>query len=748
MFKPRTINAVFLLPCSLAVSLACYANPLEGNQLKPVEVASTVQANNTQVSNEQATVKNTFVTFSAYQVDEALLNIITNMSTYCREVELGKDELQCGPYSDAEWKTVEPLIAELTDHQYQARKGLDSASLPNLALDEVKLNEANPYIAPMTSELVTIAQQQSEQGNIRAYQEQVPSRLVAAGVSETEDWLSEAFGGAQFDLGVSLAKGSKWQVDQVESLFPFWQADDKSLWFIQAGAVFNQDDFHGRDFSHIGTGYRQLAEDEYYGVNTFIDYDRQRYHRRMSLGVEYGVGYGNMSSNFYFPLSNWKDSPDEYEGMSSLVEKPAKGWDLTLESYLPMDTRWKLSGTAGQYLGRYVEHRDGSNPTKNPLRFELNTEFKPTKELAFSLGYQNEEGASEQWIAGVNYTLSLGGFYEPERREVFQSSLPKQDRLTDFVERDHNIVLEYKQKYAEISIRLPESVVVAENSQQSLAEWMEVKGGPDIVSYTWLGTANSYLDSQSASVPLFTAPSYSYDGNNTLSLKVRYKLKSGQVKESNTMSITVTDSKFLESISFEPETATAGESIVASALLSKAVADIPVTYQITAEDLTSLTLDGETLELEPNQANFVYQTVTNEEGIAELVLLSHVAQSVTVTAIYDQNEQDAKQGNIEWLKGSVYRVDLFHEGHHLDEDLFTTEAITAYVFEDEAAVLDLSQYSFQWFRREHDTQNEFTKVANANQQKYVLKGEDQGFQFKVQVTKKKTSDSKSATNNK
>ncbi|MCW1888888.1 hypothetical protein OK016_00445 [Vibrio chagasii] len=37
--------------------------------------------------------------------------------------------------------------------------------------------------------------------------------------------------------------------------------------------------------------------------------------------------------------------------------------DLTLESYLPMDTRWKLSGTAGQYLGRY-EHRDGSNPTK------------------------------------------------------------------------------------------------------------------------------------------------------------------------------------------------------------------------------------------------------------------------------------------------------------------------------------------------------------------------------------------------
>ncbi len=42
---------------------------------------------------------------------------------------------------------------------------------------------------------------------------------------------------------------------------------------------------------------------------------------------------------------------------------------------------------------------------------------------------------------------------------------------------------------------------------------MEVKGGPDIVSCTWLGTANPYLNSQSASVPLFTAPSYRYDGN-------------------------------------------------------------------------------------------------------------------------------------------------------------------------------------------------------------------------------------------
>ncbi|MCZ8499427.1 hypothetical protein O9929_21400 [Vibrio lentus] len=46
----------------------------------------------------------------------------------------------------------------------------------------------------------------------------------------------------------------------------------------------------------------------------------------------------------------------------------------------------------------------------------------------------------------------------------------------------------------------------------------------------------------------------------------------------------------------------------------------------------------------------------------------------------------------------VYRVDLFHEGHHLDEDLFTTEAITAYGNEDEAAVLDLLNTRSNGFR--------------------------------------------------
>ena len=194
-----------------------------------------------------------------------------------------------------------------------------------------------------------------------------------------------------------------------------------------------------------------------------------------------------------------------------------------------------------------MEHSDGSLPSKNPYHFSLSTEFHPDPAWAFSLGYQTEQGAKEQWIAGINYSLSLSGLYEGERRLSQQSLLPKPERLTDFVQRDHNMVLEYKQKFAEISIRLPESALVTELSQQMLSSWMEVKGGADIVSYQWQGDAANYLNDIQASSPTFIAPAYRYDANNTLSLSVSYKLRSGQIKQSNTMKITVTDSKVLES---------------------------------------------------------------------------------------------------------------------------------------------------------------------------------------------------------
>ncbi|HHB1596069.1 TPA: inverse autotransporter beta domain-containing protein [Vibrio campbellii] len=737
MLLKRIIHSLFVLSCL----------PISSHSVLAHEKNIVDEASREQVSHSASKVeKNTVVTFSFYGDEERQLQALLNLGTYCREdiQPSGATLIQCGPYTPELWKIAEPLVYEITDNNYQVTETLIDA-LPNLGLQDNSSDEVSPYLNTFTSELVAISQQQYEMGNTKAYQEQLPSRLVANGVSTTEQWLSEQWEDANFDIGLSLNKGNQWAFDHFETLLPFWDQNGRALWFMQTGAVFNRENFHGRDFAHLGLGYRQLDDSQFFGVNGFFDYDLSRQHTRVSVGAEYGLDYGTFSTNAYFPLSNWKDSPDHYEGMNSLVEKAAKGWDLNLETYLPLDTRWKFGLTAGQYLGRYVEHSDGSLPSKNPYYFSLSTEFRPDPAWAFSLGYQTEQGAKEQWIAGINYTLSLSGLYEGERRLSQQSLLPKPERLTDFVQRDHNMVLEYKQKFAEISIRLPESALVTELSQQMLSSWMEVKGGADIVSYQWQGDAANYLNDIQASSPTFIAPAYRYDANNTLSLSVSYKLRSGQIKQSNTMKITVTDSKVLESLDFSPARAVAGERITATAKLSVAAASAPIAFELSAESLLGLNINGEVPILKDGQTTIIVNTTTDEEGVAELVLLSEEANKVKITAIYHDDRDHAKQGIVEWAKAKQYQIKIFRgqqeiigSGNESSDPLFTHHTLTAELFEDGESINDTSNFVFQWWRRAHDKSGDFEKIAGASGKNYQLTGADQGFQIKVTANQKTT----------
>ena len=734
MMLQRIVGFSLVVPCVYLISNTAWAETPNALNDRKITVHTEEQTKHTQ--------PDVYVKFVFYGDEEEKLQTLLNMGTYCREEiqPSGATQIQCGPYTAEQWQTIQPLIYDITNDNYQLFQ-VAGDHLPSLDLMVEQKKPNRPYLNALTGELVTISQQQYQNGNLQAYQDQLPSRAVASGVALSEQWLSQAWGDAKFDIGLSLNAGHQWAFDHVEALLPFWQQNEQSLWFVQAGALFNRDNFHGRDFAHIGLGYRQLDEDQYFGINSFIDYDLSRQHRRMSIGAEYGINYFTFTSNVYFPISDWKDSPDLYEGMNSLVERAAKGWDLSLDTYLPIDNRVKFNLTAGQYLGRYVEHMDGSLPSEDPYHFSVNAEFNPAPEWGLTLGYQREQGAKDQYFAGVNYTLSLSGLYQGEHRQSHQSLIPKKERLTEFVQRDHNMVLEYKQKYADISIRLPESALVEENSQQLVANWMEVKGGADIVSYQWQGEAAQYLNDTQSAKPIFQVPAYRYDGLNQLSLQVVYQLRSGEVKQSNVMKIKVTDSKVLESLEFVPSSALAGENIIAKAKLSKAVKDVPMAFEITAENLQDLTVNGEPIELNQQQNILQLEAKTDDQGIAQLVLNSDKGQKVTVNAIYDHNREESQSGEIEWTQKTRYQVRIFHAGLEVGKNesesqpLMTLQTLSAHVFEEEgAAITDVSEFKFQWWRRAHDSHGEFEKITGATQQRYRLKGQDQGYQFKVTAT--------------
>ena len=78
------------------------------------------------------------------------------------------------------------------------------------------------------------------------------------------------------------------------------------------------------------------------GVNTFIDHDLSRSHTRIGVGAEYWRDYLKLSANGYIRASGWKKSPD----IEDYQERPANGWDIRAEGYLPA---WPQLGASLMY---------------------------------------------------------------------------------------------------------------------------------------------------------------------------------------------------------------------------------------------------------------------------------------------------------------------------------------------------------------------------------------------------------------
>lgn len=76
---------------------------------------------------------------------------------------------------------------------------------------------------------------------------------------------------------VTLDENLLFKSGELDLLIPFAiqnNADGKpqSSWFVQPGVVLNDDEtYSGRDFAHIGIGYRWHNDRHFYGVNAFYE---------------------------------------------------------------------------------------------------------------------------------------------------------------------------------------------------------------------------------------------------------------------------------------------------------------------------------------------------------------------------------------------------------------------------------------------------------------------------------------------
>ncbi|HEB1799677.1 TPA: inverse autotransporter beta domain-containing protein [Escherichia albertii] len=269
------------------------------------------------------------------------------------------------------------------------------------------------------------------------YAEDMARGWVASSASaQASDWLSR-WGTAQVSLGIDEDFSLK--SSSVDFLHPWYETPNN--------LVFSQHTLHRTDDrtqTNHGIGWRYFASDWMSGANLFIDHDLTRYHTRTGMGIEYWRDYLKLGGNAYLRLSNWRSAPEldnDYEA------RPANGWDLRAEGWLPV---WPQLGgklVFEQYYGDEVALFGKDERQNDPYSITAGLSYTPVPLISFSAEQrQGKQGENDTKI-GMELTLQTGHSLQkqldPDEVAARRSLVGSRYELVD---RNNNIILEYRKK--------------------------------------------------------------------------------------------------------------------------------------------------------------------------------------------------------------------------------------------------------------------------------------------------------------
>ncbi|HCN2870711.1 TPA: inverse autotransporter beta domain-containing protein [Escherichia coli] len=271
--------------------------------------------------------------------------------------------------------------------------------------------------------------------------------LSTQATKEVVDWLQQ-YGNARIKLNVDDSFSLK--DSSFDFLYPWLDTQDYVL-FSQT-SLHRTDD---RNQTNIGLGIRHFTPDNaMLGANVFYDYDLSRSHSRAGFGVEYWRDYFRFGVNTYFGLSDWKDSRD----IDDYLERPANGWDFSAEGWLPAYPQLGASIQFEKYYGKNVGLFGSDNLQENPYAVTGGISYTPVPLIKFSAQHKQGQSNVHDTTFGVEFNYRPGvSLAEQLSSDNVAVMREVQNRRYDFVERNNNIVLEYKKKHA-LKISLPESV--------------------------------------------------------------------------------------------------------------------------------------------------------------------------------------------------------------------------------------------------------------------------------------------------
>lgn len=278
------------------------------------------------------------------------------------------------------------------------------------------------------------------------------------------DWLSR-FGTARITLGVDEDFSLK--NSQFDFLHPWYKTPDNLF--------FSQHTLHRTDERtqiNNGLGWRHFTPTWMSGINFFFDHDLSRYHSRAGIGAEYWRDYLKLSSNGYLRLTNWRSAPEldnDYEA------RPANGWDVRAESWLPA---WPHLGgklVYEQYYGDEVALFDKDDRQSNPHAITAGLNYTPFPLMTFSAEQrQGKQGENDTRFA-VDFTWQPGSAMQ---KQLDPNEVAARRSLAgshyDLVDRNNNIVLEYRKKEL-VRLTLTDPVTGKSGEVKSLVSSLQTK---------------------------------------------------------------------------------------------------------------------------------------------------------------------------------------------------------------------------------------------------------------------------------
>ncbi|WNN54752.1 invasin domain 3-containing protein (plasmid) [Hafnia alvei] len=318
------------------------------------------------------------------------------------------------------------------------KSSTDKAGADESATSSTRGDEGDNRLASGAMQMGSLLSQDNTSDAAINYARSIGEGLIN---QQVNDWLNQ-YGNAKVSLGTHQNLSG-------DILVPVYETD-QNLVFSQVGARTNQD----RNTVNLGFGYRQYLNDWMLGINTFYDYDYTGKNKRIGVGTEAWTDYLKLAANGYIRQTNWHQS--KLDDMEDYDERPANGFDLRANAYLPSWPNWGGSLKYEQYFGKGVSVAESASPDSlkdNPVVVTAGVDYTPFPLMTLSA--KRSIGDSNETNVGLDFTYRFG---VPWEQQIDPDSVGLMRSLVgskyDFVDRNYNIVMQYR-KQELLTISLP-----------------------------------------------------------------------------------------------------------------------------------------------------------------------------------------------------------------------------------------------------------------------------------------------------